>query len=85
VLNKWKANYYDAFLLLEAAVKKRWDHKSHFNSQVQVMEEIERLQGIENDQRDPTLPPCTLEEAANLLDRMFGLSPLCFSKHLAKH
>jgi hypothetical protein len=84
VLNEWKANDYDAFRLLEPAVKKRWAHKARFNSRVQVMEEIERLQRIEDHDRAPALPACTLEEAADLLDHLFGLSPLCFSKHLAE-
>ena len=83
-LNEWKANDYDYFRHLDDAVKKRWDFKARFQSRVSVIEEIERLQRAEDEQRDPTLGSCTLEEAADLLDSMLGLSPLCFTKHLAQ-
>ena len=84
VLNKWKANNYDYFRHLDHAVKKRWQFKARFHSRLSVMEEIERLQRVEDERRDPTLPSCTLEEAADLLDSMFALLPLCFTKHLAE-
>jgi hypothetical protein len=83
-LNEWKANDYDYFRHLDDAVKKRWDFKARFQSRVSVIEEIERLQSVEDENRDPTLASCTLEEAADLLDSMLRLSPLCFSKHLAQ-
>jgi hypothetical protein len=83
-LNEWKANDYDYYRHLDDAVKKRWRFKTRFQSRVSVMEEIERLQRVQDEVRDPTLPSCTLEEAADLLDSMLGISPLCFTKHLAE-
>jgi TolA-binding protein len=83
VLNEWKANDFKFFRGLDKRIRRRWKNVTRFNSRLRVIEEIERLQDIEDNQADPRVDPCTMERAADLLDTLLRLSPLNFTKHVA--